>query len=70
MKSLENGTPDFHPGYRYPTVSNKAEHDDQALASGSSQDVWCYCKRPEGRELIIRCDREECYIKWFQCSCL
>lgn len=48
-----------------PGSDNSAgnDHDD-------SLELWCYCRRPEGDELMIGCDYQDCKTQWFHCSCL
>lgn len=51
-------------------ITTEVDSGDDNDDNMEDLELWCYCRCPEGDELMIGCDYPNCRIQWFHCSCL
>ena len=52
---------------REPVVNHP---DQENIAETEQDELWRYCRQPEGDQQMIACDDNTCRIQWFYVSCL
>ena len=49
-----------------PNTDTSIPQDD---GSTNSEELWCYCQKPEDDRPMTGCDYPDCPIKWYHLDC-